>query len=155
MGISCLFQTALHAYDSLPPSLSRGTCTRGYSTGHSSAHRGFQRRCRALASENGKPSGMGETAAHGKQMDERRSTDIHEERRINSFETKGHLSRKDQKIGSAISLFGCAWRANGRKAVTRQAWKERRETLLQPKGHAFPQRPKIRVCVFTSGRASV
>ena len=28
-------------------------------------------------SENGKPSGLGKTAAHGKHMDEKRSRDVH------------------------------------------------------------------------------
>ena len=43
---------------------------------------------------------MGETAAHGKQMDEKRSTDVHGKGKERWF----IISRKDQKIGSAISL---------------------------------------------------
>ena len=57
-------------------------------------------------SENGKPSGLGRTAAHGKHMDEKWSRDVHGRKEEDVFETKGHLSRKDQKIGSAISLVG-------------------------------------------------
>ena len=42
-------------------------------------------------SENGKPSGLGKTAAHGKHMDEKRSRDVHWK------EEESYLSRKDRK----------------------------------------------------------
>ena len=43
---------------------------------------------------------MGETAAHRKQIDEKRSTDVH----VEEEERWSIISRKDHKIGSAISL---------------------------------------------------
>ena len=42
-------------------------------------------------SENGKPSGLGKTAAHGKHMDEKRSRDVHwKKEEEDLLETKGH-----------------------------------------------------------------
>ena len=43
-------------------------------------------------------------------------------------------------------LFGCAWRANGRKAVTRQALEGKGEEFIHMKNCPFPQRPKDKVC---------
>ena len=47
-------------------------------------------------------------------------------------------------------LFGCAWRANGRKAVTRQALEGKGEEFIHMKSRPFPQRPKDKVCDFTA-----
>ena len=73
--------------------------------------------------ENGKPSGLGRTAAHGKHMDEKWSRDVHGRKEENVFETKGHLSRKDQKIGSAISLpsYLCVYKISHRSIYRKKA----------------------------------
>ena len=47
-------------------------------------------------------------------------------------------------------LFGCAWRANGREAVTRRTLLKGRRMFIHMKRHPFPQRPKDRVCDFTA-----
>ena len=48
---------------------------------------------------------LGCLAAHGEQMDEKRSRDKHwRKKRSNLLQRRDILSRKDQKIGSAISL---------------------------------------------------
>ena len=61
-------------------------------------------------SENGKPSGLGETAVHGKHVDGKQSRDVHQGARKMIQSSKRHpFSRKDQKTGSAISLPSCLY----------------------------------------------
>ena len=74
--------------------------------------------------ENEEPSGLGETAAHGEQIEKMESR--------------------------PARLFGCAWRANGREAVMRRTLLKGRRLFIHRKSRPFPQRPKHRVCDFTA-----
>ena len=62
----------------------------------------------------------------------------------------GFAEFREKMESRPARLFGCAWRANGRKAVKRQALEEEEKQFTPTKRHPFPQRPKDRVCDFTA-----